>query len=115
MRRILGLVVLLVMLVGCTAGIRPPASQPGVVGEIRERNGSRILVQGPLAPGATNPRLVWVTVTNKTKIAKAETKGSVEVTIDALKVGAKVEVWFDGGVRESYPEQADGLFILVTG
>lgn len=115
MRRLLGLLPLLLLLVSCAAGIKLPSSPPSISGQIQEVRGARILVNGGLAPGAANPRLVWVTVTRKTKIATMEQKGAIPLTTDALTVGTLVEVWFDGGVRESYPEQADGAFILVKG
>lgn len=52
-----------------------------------------------------------VSVGDKTKIYKGNTKETLEMS--TLKEGTKVEVIFEGPVRESYPVQADAKIITV--
>lgn len=114
MRRVVGLVILRVLLAACSRGTAPPKGPAGVSGEIQQIQGAQILIRGALAPGAANPRLVMVTVTARTVIVKRAGKDATAITSADLKVGDKVDVWFEGPIRESYPEQADALYLRVN-
>ena len=69
-----------------------------------------ILVEG-IVEKDTEYDKASVYIGEKTKIYKNNTKEELEKS--ALKEGIKVEVIFEGGVRESYPVQADAKVIRV--
>lgn len=114
MRRVAALIILSLLLVACSGGTAPPRGPAGVSGEIQQIQGAQVLVRGELAPGAANPRLVMLTVTPRTVIVRRAGKDLTAITGADLKLGDKVDVWFEGPVRESYPEQADALYLRVN-
>lgn len=86
----------------------------GVAGYIKEitvsENGSilgTILVEGPKDNGAEYDK-AWVTITKDTKIYLNDS-----TDFNALTVGMYVNIFFEGGVRESYPVQADAKQINI--
>lgn len=86
----------------------------GVAGYIKEitvsENGAilgTIFVEGPKDNGADYDK-AWVTVTKNTKIYLNDA-----TDFNALKVGMYVNVFFEGGVNESYPVQADAKQINI--
>jgi hypothetical protein len=107
-----GLVILLLILAGCSQGSRTVDDQPDLVGQIQEIQAARLLVRGPAPADGANPRLVWVTITAKTRILEPGTPTKT-LTADELKVGDQVTLWFTGPVKESYPEQATARQIWV--
>lgn len=104
-----------VALVGCTT--RLPDTPPGITGRITsatpgDEHPSSFLVEGGPQPlGAVSDR-AQVTVNPGTMFfdAKGEpTKGA------GATVGAKVRVWFDGAVAESYPVQGTAQAVQILG
>lgn len=105
---------LLFSTVGCTRN--STQGKLGIRGQITEvsldDNGKiiGIFVEGK-AEQDTEYDKASVSVGDKTKIYKGDSKETLEIS--ALKEGAKVEIVFEGPVRESYPVQADGKIITV--
>lgn len=92
-----------------------PAEAASIRGDIKEvdrsRGGLRFLVeQNPR--GAGEP-IAWVDVDRDTRVL-ARTGGSTASASSAeLAVGMRVQVWFTGPVRESFPVQATGGTVLI--
>lgn len=110
--------VLLVVAAGCsTATGADTDSPPDITGLIYSVDGNTILVVDGIED-VNIPfdewfdhgyRAVWFTAMGDTVI---EIDGE-EVSFDALAKGQKVQVWAEGGLRESYPEQGTAKKILV--
>lgn len=124
MRRWLTLVTTLAMLCliltacGGRSGPKPPTKASDVTGPIVQiaadsQGRPRLLVGEPPEPGIDG--LAWVTVTSKTVILGEKGDGYEALKPSDLKVGTKVEVWWDGLVQQSMPMQGAGLYILVKG
>jgi uncharacterized protein DUF3221 len=54
-----------------------------------------------------------VTVTIDTKLLKREGEGLRAIGFEGLKVGQRVEAWYEGPVAESYPRQATASVIVI--
>lgn len=78
------------------------------VGKISQVEGGRILLEGPIMENG-QPDLIWLTITEDTKIIFGEGQG----TAADLQVGTQVVVEIDGPIRESFPAQASAASILV--
>lgn len=106
---------LLLSAVGCSKQITE--EKIGIRGEITEvsldDSGkiTSILVEGKIEQDTQYDK-ASVSIGEKTKIYDNDTKE--ELKRNGLKKGAKVEIIFEGGVRESYPVQADAKIIKVT-
>lgn len=94
-----------------------PAQAASIIGEVTQverANGAvRILVEQVPTRSAGYP-IAWINVSSGTRVlvrvdGQAPRAGSAADLAD----GAKVQAWFTGAVRESYPVQADAATILV--
>lgn len=99
---------------GLSAGV--PAEAASIRGDIKEvdrsRGGLRFLVEQNPARGAGEP-IAWVDVDRDTRVL-ARTDGRTGSASSAeLAVGMRVQVWFTGPVRESFPVQATGGTVLI--
>jgi hypothetical protein len=108
-----GLLAVLLAVTGCAA---PDAGThfTGVLFSLDE--GEILLIEGLKSTDMSRAealnlgkRAVIVQITGKTTIEV----GGRKATPGDLKKGDTVRVWFDGPIRDSYPEQADGKKIVV--
>ncbi len=99
------------LLAGCVAEPAPPDTRPGASGEVIEREDAAIpfLVVGD--GEASEYDQAWVTVDEETDVFDAEGE---TVIGEAIVVGARVEVWFTGGVAESYPVQGTASAVRIV-
>ncbi|HEX6042170.1 hypothetical protein [Longimicrobium sp.] len=94
-----------------------PAEAASIIGTVTqvERAGgtARILVEQVPTRSAGYP-IAWISVTSRTRVlVRAGGQAATAGSITDLADGAKVQAWFTGGVRESYPVQADAGTVLV--
>jgi len=99
---------------GAPAGARPDqpvsSNDTGLVGPVIDST-HNILVESQ--PGTTaGSDKAWVTVRRDTPVLSA-TGTTVANPWSALMPGARVRVWFEGPVRESYPVQADAKLVVI--
>ena len=105
---------------GCTrlgdASADAPTTPAGITGEITsvelsERPGIALamLVEGGKQPTGAVSDKAMVTVTDETRIARADEREGAR----SLAVGMKVRVWFEGPVAESYPVQGTAGFVEI--
>lgn len=105
---------LLITIVGCSK--QSKEEKLGIRGEIAKVSYndsgkiSGILVEGKVEEDTQYDK-ASVYIGEKTKIYKNSTKEELEIS--TLKEGVKVEIIFEGPVRESYPVQADAKIIRV--
>jgi hypothetical protein len=127
MKRML-LAAALVMMAACSGGSGEPSlprsaslSVPGdaasIIGDVTEVEGGggrrvRILVEQIPTRSAGEP-IAWVDVTPRTRILARSGGRTSRASAGELAVGARVWVWFDGPVRESFPVQATGGTIII--
>lgn len=108
--------VVLALVAGCgRAGSGTPGRPPertGSITQVNQSGATRILVEGAAAPGG-NPMKISVTVTNQTRVAVLEGGKPRPATAADLQQGQTVDVWIDGPIMESYPEQATGSYVLI--
>lgn len=111
-----------ISLAGCwPSPAEPPARNPSIVGLITEvdvgRTPMRILIEEK--PGVWNgPELggekMHLSVTGGTAILVQQADGSWRRgRKEDLKVGASAKAWHTGGVRDSYPQQAEAGEIAI--
>lgn len=79
-----------------------------LVGKVNQVEEGRILVEGAQMSNVA-PMLIWIRLTDETKIAVGEAAGSVA----DLTVGAEVIVELSGPILESYPAQGGAASIQV--
>lgn len=107
---------LLVTAVGCSKAKESTKENIGIRGQITEisQNDSgkvtAILVEGKVEQDTAYDK-ASVFIGDKTKIYKNDGKEELKAT--DLKKGTKVEIVFEGPVRESYPVQADAKIIRI--
>jgi beta-N-acetylhexosaminidase len=85
----------------------------GEIGKVNLNDKGKVVsiyVEGKIEADTTHDK-ASVSITEKTKIYSTENKATLSV--NDLKEGMKVEIVFEGGVRESYPVQADAKSIKV--
>jgi beta-N-acetylhexosaminidase len=98
---------------GCN---KEPNNKLGIRGEVKKVSTNDkgkitgIYVEGEIEQDTENDK-ASIYITEKTKIYEADGKKKLEAS--SLKEGMKVEVNFEGPVRESYPLQADAKTIRV--
>ncbi len=73
-----------------------------------------ILVQGVVTSGSQQAN-VTVRITNDTQIFVKNGNQRNTITFDELKSGQSVNIQFKGPILQSYPPQASGSQIVVTG
>lgn len=93
-----------------------PGEAASIIGEITQVEGTggqrRLLVEQIPTRSAGYP-IAWVFVTPRTDILVRSGSQISRGTAADLAEGASVQAWFTGGVRESYPVQADAGTVLV--
>lgn len=99
---------------GAPAGTRPdqPVSSDdtGLVGPVIDSTHSILVESQPGTTAGTDK--AWVTVRRTTPVLSANGT-TVANPWSALMPGARVRVWFEGPVRESYPVQADAKLVVI--
>ncbi|MEG0772709.1 DUF3221 domain-containing protein [Clostridium sp.] len=104
----------LALITGCDSDIT--AEKIGIRGQITKialddsGNIRSILVEGKVESDTQHDK-ASIGISENTKIYKDDIKKPL--AINDLKEGLKVEVIFEGPVRESYPVQADAKYIRV--
>jgi hypothetical protein len=93
-----------------------PEDTPSIIGEVKQVEGDgarpRMLVEQVATRSAGYP-IAWISVTSGTRILVRSGGATSRGSAADLAAGAKVRVWFTGGVRESWPVQADAGTVLV--
>lgn len=99
-----------------SANLNVPADAASIIGDVKQVEGggqpTRILVEQIPTRSAGEP-IAWVDVTPRTRILARSGGRTARASAAELAVGARVWVWFDGPVRESFPVQATGGTILI--
>ncbi|HYW13606.1 MAG TPA: DUF3221 domain-containing protein [Longimicrobium sp.] len=93
-----------------------PGEAASIIGEIKQVEGSdgrRGMLVEQVATRSAGYPIAWVYVGASTRILVRSGGQTSRGSAADLVVGAKVQAWFTGGVRESYPVQADAGTILV--
>ncbi|HEX2078682.1 MAG TPA: DUF3221 domain-containing protein [Longimicrobium sp.] len=93
-----------------------PDGSASIIGDIKQAdpggNGTRILVEQIPTRSAGYP-VAWVSVNRRTVVVERGAGGLARSSPDALTVGTRVQVWFNGPVAESYPVQASAGTIVI--
>ncbi|KPL17976.1 MAG: hypothetical protein AMJ93_14360 [Anaerolineae bacterium SM23_84] len=96
-----------VALAACSPAVRPIASEPNVVGIVSEvvavehaETIGQLLVE---APGDKTSDKYVVAVRPDTLIFEQVEEDYRQLAFETLRAGHKVQLWFSGAVRESYP------------
>jgi hypothetical protein len=87
---------------------------PHIVGKLTAVEGDRLLIvedRDSAGQDEGMPRAMWFKMAEDAVIAK----DGERIAAEDLKIGYEVNGWHSGLVMESYPEQTDGLKIVVTG
>ncbi|MDZ4178065.1 MAG: DUF3221 domain-containing protein [Coriobacteriia bacterium] len=114
---ILVALLLTTLLAGCSDAPRRPVEAPSIRGTVfsldrLESGEASLLVVADDDVVATAYDRAVVRVTQATEILDA---GGNKRTTEYIRNGLRVEVWFVGGVAESYPVQATAGTIAVIG
>lgn len=110
----------------CGGGPGDPAQPPALnasipeeaasIGEVKQVDGGaarpRLLIEQIATRSAGYP-IAWVSVFPRTTVLVRSGGQLSRGTAADLRAGADVQAWFTGGVRESYPVQADAGTVLV--
>ena len=106
-----------VALAACSPAVRPIASEPNVVGIVSEvvavehaETIGQLLVE---APGDKTSDKYVVAVRPDTLIFEQVEEDYRQLAFETLRAGHKVQLWFSGAVRESYPAQATARQVVV--
>jgi beta-N-acetylhexosaminidase len=116
MRKMLILLFCFVFILSFAACSKESNNKVGIRGEITKISTNpsgkitRIFVEGKIEQDTEHDK-ASISITEKTKIYEAGGKKKLEAS--SLKEGMKVEVDFEGPVRESYPIQADAKTIRI--
>ena len=93
-----------------------PAEAASIIGEVKQVEGAgsqpRLLVEQIATRSAGYP-LAWITVPAQARILVRSGGQVARGSAADVAVGARVQVWFTGPVRESWPVQADAGTVLV--
>jgi hypothetical protein len=93
-----------------------PAEAASIIGEVKQVEGGdgqpRMLVEQAATRSAGYP-IAWISVTSTTRILVRSGGATSRGGVADLAAGTRVQVWFTGGVRESWPVQADAGTVLV--
>lgn len=87
---------------------------PHIVGKLTAVDDGRLLIVEDKDSGDREegmPRAMWFRMAEDAVIAK----DGERIAAEDLKIGFQVNGWHSGLVMESYPEQTEGLKIVVTG
>lgn len=93
-----------------------PADAASIIGEVKQVEGEagrpRMLVEQVATRSAGYP-IAWISVMPQTRILVRSGGRTSRGSAADLAAGAQVQVWFTGGVRESWPVQADAGTVLI--
>lgn len=93
-----------------------PSEGPDIIGDVAQvenpGGAPRLLVEQIPTRSAGYP-IAWVHVGPRTRILARSGGQVTRATAADLADGARVYAWFTGGVRESYPVQADAGTLLI--
>ncbi|HMQ52241.1 MAG TPA: DUF3221 domain-containing protein [Anaerolineae bacterium] len=98
-----------------------PATNPAIRGGITNHQVSTgpnndilgsILIEGQVESDTSFDKAA-VTITAQTRIYEQLGQERRSTTFEALRVGQRVEAWFDGPVAESYPVQARASDVVI--
>lgn len=99
-----------------TLSLNVPGESADIIGSVTqvERTGEepRLLVE-QVPTRSTGYPIASVYVTPRTRILARSGGRTTRATAADLAVGTRVQVWFTGPVRESYPVQADAGTLLI--
>ena len=127
MRRVavLALLLLVVAAVGCGGDdddddgargaptVTVPARAADRAGTITSKDGSAILVEE--FPDAETGDKISAAITDTTVIVREGADGTrTTATFEDLVVGQQVQLWVDGAIAESYPEQGGASVVLIV-
>lgn len=98
------------------SSLNVPGESADIIGGVtqveRSGDGARLLVEQVPTRSAGYP-IASVYVTSRTRILARSGGRTTRASAADLSVGTRVQVWFTGGVRESYPVQADAGTLLI--
>ena len=101
---------------GGSLNLSVPREGADIIGDVTQVEASgdarRLLVEQVPTRSAGYP-IAWVFVTPGTRILVRSGGQTTRGTAADLAVGTRVQAWFTGPVRESYPVQADAGTLLV--
>lgn len=93
-----------------------PAESPSIIGEVKEVEGGgdapRILVEQVPTRSAGFP-VAWIDLPSSARIYVRRDGYTYPATAADIAPGARVQAWFTGPVRESYPVQATAGTVVV--
>jgi hypothetical protein len=99
-----------VLATACAAGV--PADPPGITGLVetvaQAGDGASILVTGSGPVGKAS-----VFIDTRTVLLRKTDTGTSALLLADITAGARVSVWFDGPVAESYPVQGHAGTVLL--
>lgn len=93
-----------------------PGEAASIIGEVKQVGGNesvRSLLVEQVATRSAGYPIAWVYVGPASRILVRSGGRTSRGTTADLVVGARVQAWFTGAVRESYPVQADAATLLV--
>jgi hypothetical protein len=76
-----------------------------------EKEPGRILIEAD--PSTREGAKDWVTIRPSTGLYRLSDTGMETIQFPSLRPGLQAEAWYIGGIRESYPRQADGRRIVI--
>jgi len=100
-----------------SASLSVPDEAASIIGDVTQVEGGgerrlRILVEQIPTRSAGEP-IAWIDIPANARILAGGAEGTRRASAAGLVVGARVSVWFDGPVRESFPVQATAGTVLI--
>jgi hypothetical protein len=115
---VLGLVLCLGLAAACSPAVKRIVSEPEVVGVVSEVRAvehaetiGQLLVE---APGDKTSDKYVVAVRSDTLIFEKLEEDYLRLGFETLRAGHRVQLWFTGAVRESYPAQATARQVVIV-
>ena len=101
---------------GAAGSASVPAEAASIIGTVKQVDGAgaapRLLVEQVPTRSAGYP-IAWIDVTPRTRVLVRTAGETARGAAAHVAEGARVQVWFTGPVRESWPVQAEAGTILV--
>jgi hypothetical protein len=100
---------------GGSANLSVPGESASIIGEITEvaRGGTTVLLIEQVPTRSAGYPIARVFVNARTRVLARSGEQVTRASAADLQVGTRVQAWFTGGVRESWPVQADAGTILI--
>ncbi len=122
LRSLVLLIALMAFAMGCGPLGKPGGGEADFTGQISEiqRIGrgdvlGQVLVEARVVrEGTERVDKYMVTVKDETLIFEGDGGDRRPATFEALAIGQRVQVWFSGPVKESYPAQVDAAQIVIV-